>query len=54
MKALRKIDRKSVQLFLITIALFVAMVILRGDKFLRAKNIQSMLFQLVEPGLFAM
>ena len=54
MKALRKIDKKSVQLFLIIVALFIAMVILRGDKFLRAKNIQSMLFQLVEPGLFAM
>ncbi len=54
MKVIRKLDKKTVQLFLITVALFVAMVLLRGEKFLRAKNIESMLFQLVEPGLFAM
>jgi simple sugar transport system permease protein len=54
MKALRKLDKKTVQLFLITVVLFGVMVLLRGDRFLRAKNIESMLFQLVEPGLFAM
>lgn len=54
MKAIQKIDKKTVQLFLITVALFVIMVILRGDRFLRSQNIESMLFQLVEPGLFAM
>lgn len=54
MKANRKIDKKTIQLLLITIVLFVVMVILKGDKFLREKNIVSMLFQLVEPGLFAM
>ena len=53
MKSFQKIDRKTIQLLLITLALFVVMVILRGDRFLRAKNIESMLFQLVEPGLFA-
>jgi len=54
MKILRRLDKKSVQLFFITIALFGLMVWLRGDKFLRPKNMESMLFQLVEPGLFAM
>lgn len=54
MKALRKLDSKTIQLFLITVILFVSMIILRGDRFLRSQNIESMLFQLVEPGLFAM
>lgn len=53
MKTLRRIDRKTIQLLLISVALFIIMGILRGDRFLRAKNIESMLFQLVEPGLFA-
>lgn len=54
MKSIRKFDKKTIQLLLIAIVLFVAMVILKGNKFLRPKNIESMLFQLVEPGLFAM
>ncbi len=54
MKKLQNIDRKTLQLIGISVVLFVVMVILRGDRFLRAANIDSMLFQLVEPGLFAM
>lgn len=53
-RLLRRIDRKTVQLLLLAVVLFMVMIILKGDKFLRAKNIESMLFQLVEPGLFAM
>lgn len=54
MKKLKAIDRKTIQLFTITLVLFVVMIILKPDRFLRPANIDSMLFQLVEPGLFAM
>lgn len=51
---IKKMDRKSMQLIAISVFLFVLMTALRGDRFLRPANIDSMLFQLVEPGLFAM
>jgi simple sugar transport system permease protein len=47
------IDRKSIQLMGICAVLFALMIVLRGDRFLRPANIDSMLFQLVEPGMFA-
>ena len=52
--AIKNIDRKSLQLIGISVLLFVIMVALRGNRFLRPANIDSMLFQLVEPGLFAL
>jgi simple sugar transport system permease protein len=51
---MKKMDRKSAQLIAISVFLFALMTALRGDRFLRPANIDSMLFQLVEPGLFAM
>lgn len=54
MNRIRKIDKKTLQLSIITVALFIIMVILKPDRFLSGANIESMLFQLVEPGLFAM
>lgn len=53
-RKLKGIDQKSLQLIGLSIVMFIVMVILRGDRFLRPANIDSMLFQLVEPGLFAM
>ena len=53
-KRLKEIDQKSLQLIGLSLVMFIVMVILRGDRFLRPANIDSMLFQLVEPGLFAM
>ena len=50
----KNLDRKSLQLIGISVVLFAAMIFLRGDRFLRPANINSMLFQLVEPGLFAL
>ena len=50
----KNIDRKSLQLVGISVVLFAVMIVLRGDRFLRPANIESMLFQLVEPGLFAL
>jgi len=50
----KNLDRKSLQLIGISVVLFATMIILRGDRFLRPANINSMLFQLVEPGLFAL
>jgi simple sugar transport system permease protein len=50
----RRIDSKTLQLSLIIVVLLAVMIILRPTKFLRPVNIDSMLFQLVEPGLFAM
>ena len=49
-----QLDGKTKQLAIISIALFVIMIILRSDKFLSPANMNSMLTQLVEPGLFAM
>jgi simple sugar transport system permease protein len=51
---IKNIDRKSLQLAGISVVLFVVMVALRGDRFLRPANVDSMLFQLVEPGLFTL
>jgi simple sugar transport system permease protein len=53
-RGLGALDRKAVQLAGISVFLFAVMVFLRGDRFLRPANIDSMLFQLVEPGLFAL
>ncbi len=50
----RRIDPKTVQLSLIVLVLLAVMILIRPTKFLRPANIDSMLFQLVEPGLFAM
>lgn len=48
------LNQKTLQLLVIAIFLFVAMAILRPDKFLRAINIHSMLMQLAELGLFSL
>jgi simple sugar transport system permease protein len=53
MNGIKNIDRKSLQLIGISVVLFIVMILLRGNRFLRPANIDSMLFQLVEPGLFA-
>lgn len=49
-----KTPSKTVQLSVISLILLVVMVLLRGDRFLRPANIDSMLVQLAEPGLFAL
>ncbi|MGI6140706.1 MAG: ABC transporter permease [Caldicoprobacterales bacterium] len=54
MKSETRIDGKTIQLTIISIVLFLIMMVLRPDNFLRSANIDSMLFQLAEPGLFAM
>jgi len=53
-KKLKNLDQKTYQLAGVCVLLFVVMVILRGDRFLRPANIESMLFQLVESGLFSL
>lgn len=54
MKKILKIDQQTQQLTAISIALFLLMIILRPNNFLKPANIHSMLLQLVEPGLFAL
>jgi simple sugar transport system permease protein len=54
LKSETRIDGKTIQLTIISIVLFLIMMVLRPDNFLRSANIDSMLFQLAEPGLFAM
>ena len=54
MNRLKNIDRKTLQLAGISLMLLVVVISLRGELFLRPINLTSMMFQLVEPGLFAL
>ena len=54
MKRKLKFDQQSIQLLAISLALLIIMTLLRPDRFLRPININSMLAQLAEPGLFAL
>ena len=54
MDALKNIDRKSLQLISLCGVMFVIMVLLRGELFLRPINMTNMMNQLVEPGFFAL
>lgn len=54
MEKIRKMDQKSIQLILMSLVMFIIMTILRPGRFTRQANIESMLFQLVELGLFSM
>jgi len=54
MSRLKKMDKKSLQLAGISVVLLIAVISLRGELFLRPINLTFMMFQLVEPGLFAL